>query len=146
MKRVRHNGKKMLVTLLAIGCMALVFLWPQWRDEARAQAQTAPGFQCFSDADCAAGVRCNDAHQCGPPGSTRCLNDEDCGDPGRLRCQDNFMCGPIATTCKCNCLCPGNETPTVSLIDCGLPCPPLGCEPPGALASFPAVCTPSVGP
>ena len=36
MKSIRHNGKTVLMTILAIGCMALVLLWPQWRDEVRA--------------------------------------------------------------------------------------------------------------
>ena len=41
MKHVRHNGKTLLMTLLALGCMALVIMLPQWRDEVRAQAQSA---------------------------------------------------------------------------------------------------------
>src|ERR671924_215571 len=40
MTSVRHNGKTLLMTILAIGCMALVLLWPQWRDEVRAQTSS----------------------------------------------------------------------------------------------------------
>jgi hypothetical protein len=36
MKQIRHNEKTLLLMTLAIGCMALVLLWPQWRDELRA--------------------------------------------------------------------------------------------------------------
>jgi hypothetical protein len=35
MKRI--NGKIPLVTTLATGCVAMALLWPQWRDELRAQ-------------------------------------------------------------------------------------------------------------
>jgi hypothetical protein len=37
MTHVRHHGKTMFMTTLAVSCMALVLLWPQWRDELRAQ-------------------------------------------------------------------------------------------------------------
>jgi hypothetical protein len=42
MKRIDHNEKTLLIMTLAIGCMALVLLWPQWRDELRAQQYEEP--------------------------------------------------------------------------------------------------------
>jgi hypothetical protein len=37
MNSVMHQGKTLLMTTLAIGCMATVLLWPQVRPELRAQ-------------------------------------------------------------------------------------------------------------
>jgi hypothetical protein len=37
MKRIRYNAKKLLVITLTMGCMALVLVWPQWRNELKAQ-------------------------------------------------------------------------------------------------------------
>jgi len=37
MTRARHTGKPLLMTVMIIGCLALVILGPQWRDEIRAQ-------------------------------------------------------------------------------------------------------------
>jgi len=50
MKNVRHNGKTLLMTLLVLGCMALVIMWPQWRDELR--AQTSPRQMCMQIITC----------------------------------------------------------------------------------------------
>jgi hypothetical protein len=36
MKPIKHNGKTLIVATLAIGCMGLVLLWPDWRAELQA--------------------------------------------------------------------------------------------------------------
>jgi hypothetical protein len=46
MRSDRHKGKTLFMTTLAIGCMALVLLWPQWRDELRAQTTDGSFFCC----------------------------------------------------------------------------------------------------
>lgn len=44
MKSIRHNAKTLQVTTLAIGCMALVVLLPQWRNELQAEGyNVCPG-------------------------------------------------------------------------------------------------------
>jgi hypothetical protein len=52
MTSVRHNGKTLLMTILAIGCMALVLLWPQWRDEVRAHVSDGQETSCFCEVFC----------------------------------------------------------------------------------------------
>jgi hypothetical protein len=37
MNRIKRNGKKLLATTLATGCVALVLLWPGWGRELQAQ-------------------------------------------------------------------------------------------------------------
>jgi hypothetical protein len=49
MKHVRHNGKTLLMTLLALGCMASVIMWPQWRDEVRAQTPPEVLLSCIPE-------------------------------------------------------------------------------------------------
>jgi hypothetical protein len=46
MKRVRHTARTILMTTLVIGCMALALMWPQWRDEVRAQISAGPSCNC----------------------------------------------------------------------------------------------------
>jgi hypothetical protein len=36
MNRFKLNGKKLLVTTIATGCMALALLWPEWRSVSQA--------------------------------------------------------------------------------------------------------------
>jgi hypothetical protein len=38
MKRIKCPGKRLQLIITATGCMALVFLWPEWRSELRAQS------------------------------------------------------------------------------------------------------------
>jgi len=52
MKRGRGKGKTMLMTILAIGCMALVLMWPQWRDELRAQVYPGARSECVVRYEC----------------------------------------------------------------------------------------------
>jgi len=46
MKRGRKEGARLLMVTLAVGCMVLVLMGPQWRDEVRAQESAGPACTC----------------------------------------------------------------------------------------------------
>jgi hypothetical protein len=49
MKSGRRIGTRMLMVTLAVGCMVLVLMGPQWRDELRAQETAGPACVCDCD-------------------------------------------------------------------------------------------------
>jgi hypothetical protein len=44
MKHTRITEQKLILVTLALACMALVAVWPQWRDELRAQDYEGQGY------------------------------------------------------------------------------------------------------
>ena len=78
MKRVSHNGKKILLMLLVIGCMALVLLWPQWRDELRAEGASAEN--CSQEEAVALSAQCRQSSTCSEEAAARAR----AGHPGCL--------------------------------------------------------------
>jgi hypothetical protein len=52
MKQIHHNGKTLLITTFAIGCMALVLLWPQWRGGLQAQGYGIETYQIDTPVNC----------------------------------------------------------------------------------------------
>jgi hypothetical protein len=91
-----HRRPSQLILLLAIGCVALILLSPQWRE---ALGHT--------------GVTCHEDSQCTPPpgGTPRCLkgvcvqcfDDNDCkaAGTGTNRCDDNNVCISQDFICMC---------------------------------------------
>jgi hypothetical protein len=72
MTRVRHKGKTMLLITLALGCLALVFLWPQWRNELRAQ-ESEPEEEAVTPVTTVCLCRCSPS----PPGNpVQCYDDD----------------------------------------------------------------------
>ena len=104
MKCVRHNGKTLLMITLALGCMALVLLWPKWRDELHAQAYCTTGV----DRDCEMGQICI---------SSRCISgcrsDRDCRSDQICQGLPVGSCETLVAREACTCEsandCPGSE-------------------------------------
>jgi hypothetical protein len=107
MKSVKHTGKTLLMTTLAIGCMALVLLWPQWRDEVRAQVSPGSQVSCSRDVDCPRPFnRCNrNSRTCEV--LNPCDFDKDC--PEGQGCKDHKC---VDDKCMCVCTCNRGNTTT----------------------------------
>jgi hypothetical protein len=108
MKNVRHNGKKLLITTLAIGCMALVLVWPHWRTELRAQESTPEEVTTDVRVDTVCVCHC-----CGRENPSDCAKDKeghllnlfDCAIKTEPACgnKDGIKCGTpdrIMTDCE----------------------------------------------